>query len=152
MMSHQSGYLLIWCKNLYFSLSCRLFYGSVIRSGLQLEHWELGWPKLQLCGHFIAPEAFFGSIWWAGSENAKKFQFDWCLGGPLATMSPQYWTPILAVHKTSFWPNWAPLMSMLGLLVIIKPISTCEMTILAKKKITKIGHLGPRIWHFSDRA
>ena len=48
-------------------------------------------------------------------------------------MSPQYWTPILAVHKTSFWHNLAPLMSMLGLLVIIKPISTCEMTILAKK-------------------
>ena len=66
-------------------------------------------------------------------------------------MSPQYWTPILAVHKTSFWHNLAPLMSMLGLLVIIKPISTCEMTILAKK-ITKIGYLGPKIWHSLDLA
>ena len=63
-------------------------------------------------------------------------------------MSLQYWRHILAVHKTSFWHSLAPLMSMLGLLVIIKPITTCEMTIFAEK-ITKIGQLGPKIWHFS---
>ena len=58
-----------------------------------------------------------------------------------------YESRVVSVNKSSYQEEFPSMMDTQAFLVIIRPISIYELTILAKK-IIKIGPLGPEIWLF----